>query len=171
MIGLSYFLHRAIALQPWEELSSRIMWLFSIKQSSWKMLFPLQPANWNGVKRYDATTSLSRPFQFIFVSEFRWLVLPQAGCPSWRATPRDPALGSGAHGDSRRGKGALGDSARALCSIWGARRVRREGWQWKGCAAVPEHLEAVGWPSVWESKSSLSPSSCAPQALPAELVH
>lgn len=96
-------------------------------------------------------------------------MFPQAGS-LWRATPRDPAPGSGACGASRRGKGARGDSARVLCSIWRAKRVRREGWQLKGlhrCARA----SGCSWPSFWESKSSLSPSSCTPQTPPAELVH
>lgn len=165
MIGWNCFLCRAIVLQPCQELSSRTMQLFSIKQNSWKMLFPLQPANWSGGnKKNDATRSLSPPFQLILVSLSSGGLLPQAGSPSWRATPRDPAPGSGAHGASRR---ALGGSARALCSVWRARRVG----SWKGYTAVPKHLDEVSWPSVWESKSSLSPSSCVPQTRPAELVH
>lgn len=140
MIGLSYFLRRAIALQPCQELSSRIMQLFSIKQSSWKMLFPLQHASWSGVPKNDATRSVSPHFQFILVSlSSGGSCYPRMGVPAG-VTTRDPALGPGAHGASRRGKGALGDPARTLCSVWRARRVRRESWQLKGfysCARPP----------------------------------
>lgn len=90
MIGLSYFLCRAIALQPCQELSSRIMQLFSIKQSSRKMLFPLQLANWSGVPKNDATRSVTSFSVYFSFPEFRWIVLPQNGCPSW-SHPRGPS--------------------------------------------------------------------------------